>query len=763
MAKIITVKGAVQGVGYRPFIAGIATEYNLKGYVKNTGDCVEILVLGADEDIDAFCDRIKSDGPKGSFVVSVLIKDHEEVPFDSFEIIESEDIDLSRELPIFLPDIGICSDCMEEMLYKGNRRYGYPLISCAVCGPRLSILDVFPYDRDNTAMKPFKMCSKCASEYKTGRRRHAQTISCFDCGPQLILKYPDGKQLDPETSIDSAKELIKKDGIIGLKGVSGYQLVCKSSSKAAGRLRLLKGRENKPFTMMFSTIYEIKKYCYVSSLEEELLTSFARPIVLLKKKADVPKEVIGDSAYIGAFLPSMGAHRLLCDDLGPLIVTSANISGSPIITDDEEFDSIFLNKEDHVDGVLCHERRINMPQDDSVLFVTDTKKKETYQFIRRSRGYAPLPVFLDEKTAVNTKSVLAFGGDLKSTFSIGKKDRIITSQFIGDLEDAGTFENYNRLLRDYLRLFETVPDIIVSDRHPGYHSTKLAAEYSGEHNTEYITVQHHHAHILSVMAENSLDSCIGVSFDGTGFGDDGKIWGGEFLYCTGPNMLRKGHLSYVKLCGGDNAPKKAHIVRDCYLEAAACSKVKASAESIVKAALLNNINTFETSSAGRLFDAVSSLLGIKDENSYEGECAILLEQEAMAYLDSDDHGETDNKLSFEINALDGAYILDQVKLFWDIYLLKEAGVSIPCIAYLFHMALSSAIADVCDKIRLETGENKVCLSGGVFNNRILLKKSSELLLDKGFEVYWNMKLPLGDGGISAGQAYFVTLQELENN
>ncbi|MBO6242527.1 MAG: carbamoyltransferase HypF [Butyrivibrio sp.] len=754
MTVKIIVKGAVQGVGYRPFVLKKANEYGLFGQVKNIGAAVEIIASGSEEIIDSFTNMLQDEHPDGAFILSVekTVLDEVNFFFTDFSIVKSTVVDLKSELPVFLPDIGVCDTCLTEMLSVDNRRYKYPLISCASCGPRISILDSLPYDRNTTTMSDFTMCPKCSHEYKNGRRTHAQTISCHDCGPFMILDYFDGSgtcHLERQEAVDRAVSLLKNNKILGLKGISGYQLICKPEDEILKRLRLIKGRENKPFAVIFSTIDKIKERAFVNAKEEELLLSSARPIVLLKAKKGFDYEVCKDSDYIGAFLPSAGIHRLLTDELGPLVCTSANISGQPMIIDDKDFKNTFFNKELCVEGILYHDRRINQPQDDSVMFVIEQDKDIfSSQFIRRARGFAPLPILCP--STCSDSSIMCFGGDLKSTFSFAKKDRVIMSQFIGDLEDAKTLDNFDLLINRYSKLFSFTPDIAVCDRHPLYHSSKRAFDYAKARNIKLLSIQHHYAHVLSVMAENSLHSCIGIAFDGTGFGDDGKVWGGEIFLCKDTEYKRAGHLSYIKLMGGDSAPKKADLVKNCY-EYALGNNIS----DIVKAALLNNINTFETSSVGRLFDAVSALLEIKTYNSYEGECACSLEKEASK-------SDGVNYPVFECKMVDDeeTIILDQLDLFKQIYECKASGAyDIKDIAYGFHMSLTSYILNVCSILKDRTKEINVCLSGGVFANRILLKNTVSVLRKEGFNVYWNRLVPSGDSGIALGQAYYGLLRK----
>lgn len=769
MIKLLTVKGAVQGVGFRPFIAASAKEYSIKGYVKNIGAGVDILAMGDESDVLSFVEKIKNSPPKGSFILSLTERSESDSDRDylssctSFSIIDSSPEDLSGEIPVFLPDIGICDDCMKEMLDKSDRRYRYPLISCALCGPRMSILNFLPYDRKSTTMKEFNMCPDCAREYEEGRRKYAQTISCHNCGPQYIFKEKNS-ELFGEKGIERAVEILKKGGVIGLKGVSGYQLLALPTSKSAARLRRVKGREKKPFALMFRDICDIRKYSEVSETEEALLKSSARPIVLLNGTFSFPFEVSGQSRYIGSFLPSAGIHRLLLEEISPLIVTSANISDMPIITDEPGFDQTFLsaNADDVcADGCLFHHRKINIPQDDSVLFTIKTKRGEYAQFIRRSRGYVPMPVFIPGDDISSDRTVFAFGGDLKSTFCIAHKNRALMSGHIGDLSDLETGQNYRGESRLFKKIFMQEPNLFVCDMHRSYFSSGMARKMDLKPGQELIELQHHFAHTYSVMAENGLVNSIGVSFDGTGYGSDNKIWGGEFVICKGKEHKRLGHLSYITLAGGNEAPKHARSVQKCYEFGAGPSNIKAGSmerkDDLVFAALKNGINTFDTSSMGRLFDAVSSLLGISGYNSYEGECAILLENAAWEFAHATSESEAP-AFEFSVTEENGELVADQQKLFFDIKNYYRDHIhEVNAIAYAFHRAITDLIVKMCVRIRERTGENKVSLSGGVFNNRLLLTESINELENNGFEVFWNRLVPLGDGGISLGQAYYGLL------
>lgn len=773
MTKIITVKGAVQGVGYRPFIAKKATEYGLKGNVKNIGAAVEILISGKEADVASFICMLKNEMPIGAYILSIEAHDAEPdiLISDGFSIIDSAEINLEDEIPVFLPDIGICSDCMEELLDKNDRRYRHPLISCAVCGPRFSIINKLPYDRDTTTMASFEMCPECDHEYKNGRRHYAQTISCHSCGPQMkfVFLNEDGSECEllKEDAVKKAAQELKNGGIIGLKGVSGYQLVCKPLKEAAAKLRRIKGRENKPFAIMFSSVKSALEYAEISDLEKELLESDKRPIVLLKKKAEIPFEVDKGSRYIGGFLPSAGIHRILCDEVGPLIVTSGNKSDSPIIFKDDIFKDTFLRQpsedEPAISGILYHDREINIAQDDSVMFVIKNKYGESAHFIRRARGYAPLPFIIDDDSfSENKECILAVGGDLKNTISFAKKDRILTTHYISDLsDDIDNMEFWKRVLRHYEELFYLKPTVVVSDLHPLYASSYMASKM----DLKQIKLQHHFAHIYSVMAENGLKCALGAAFDGTGYGTDGAIWGGEFIYINRTTPIRAGHLSYVNLVGGDEASKNAVQTMNCYIGQCiseglldqSCTPAGKDIK-LLMAAQKIGAGSFKSSSMGRLFDAVSSLLGICDYNTYEGECAVNLEKCAADFAEGGEGKYPEFK--FDIRWEEGQIIFDQLSLFKDIYMCYNTrAAQKEAIAYGFHMAVIDMIKRAFCELGRNSDEKKICLSGGVFNNRIILAKAMEELKDLGFDVYCNRKVPVGDGGISLGQAYFAMLSE----
>ncbi len=813
MKALIRVTGAVQGIGYRPFVAELANEYALCGEVKNCGGIVIITAEGEAETVKAFYERLKISHPSGSIVLDVSLQILDEYEpegpkaFSGFHIVQSSEVDDEKSLPVFPPDIGICDDCLRELTDHSDRRYAYPLISCASCGPRYSILKKLPYDRDNITMDIYDMCPECAEEYRIGRRRHAQTISCHNCGPQMIYLTSDGQKLYGETAVDRAISDLSVDRIIGLKGIGGYQLVLRPFNESAvKRLRDIKGREQKPFAILFPDIDLIQSYCRMSNKEQELLESSARPIVLLDKDYNSIKShqsfaanVCGKSRQIGAFLPSSGIHKMITDSLGPLIVTSGNISGEAMIISDDEFKEKFADK---IDGILYYEREILRPLDDSVVQVIQlnrseenesefTEKKigfgngnhnaceknsEICRFIRRARGYVPLPIFLN-KPLKKDHIYYAHGADLKNTFAIGYGDRILPGQFLGDMESMKILDLHRKEIESMKAIFR-VSDLnaktadVIADMHPGYisvnearsHYKKLTEEIktkSSEENVTFTQIQHHHAHIGSAMAEHGLTECIGVAFDGTGFGTDATIWGSEILICRGAEFERAEHLRPVMMVGQNEAMKNASVTAACYLLDAGIEPnedvIKPDDKELLKAALINRINAYPNSGMGRLFDAVSCILGIADYNSYEGECAQALQNAAEEYLEDCNFQNippVDEFLDFPVNDME----FDSRELIKNLVAGKESG-NIKELAYRFHNTIAYALFRACSMQKKKTGLNKVALSGGVFANRLLLRLSVQLLEDNGFVVYLNNIMPTNDACICVGQVYLQSLRK----
>jgi hydrogenase maturation protein HypF len=736
----VTVKGLVQGLGFRPYIYRLATSMKLMGDVRNSGGIVRIRLYAVSREIlDGFISRLKNEKPEGARIDSVELRPIEQMSaYDAFSIISSDGI-RQDELADIPADIGICSKCLSEMKDLSNRRYGYPYISCASCGPRYSIMKHLPYDRDNTTMQSFDMCDDCQKDFADSmnpfaRRHFAQTISCKDCGPQAILRTSDA-ELNGNFALRQACEIIRNGGIIALKGVGGYQFVCDpEDTYAVLKLREIKGREKKPFAILFANIAEIRRFATVSSEEEKLLRSDARPIVLLNTsgKEWFSKFVCADSRSIGAMLPHTGIHEILASLCGPLIVTSGNIGGEPLSYKDDEF---FRHEYDGLEGVLYNKREILTPLDDSVVRLLGGRR----QTIRYARGYVPDRLQMMKSFR---KKLLAIGADLKSSFAIAKGSGIVLSQYIGDLESYAVQENFKKILKRQLDIYDFRPEAVACDKHPGYISGRLAKEYAEKNRIPVIGIYHHHAHVASVMAEHGLTHTIGVAMDGTGYGKDGKIWGGEIFYISGSVADRRDHIGYFKLIGGDEAAKDAAKDLQCLMHAADME----TDNPLIGVALDENINTFETSSAGRLFDIMAAALGLRTYNTYEAECAIALENAAYDAL----------RKGLTTYAL--PVTSDPVEMLYYAVKARDKGIDVREIALGFHRMLSSWIIQCCKKIRDEKADNNVSLSGGCFANRVLSEMCRVGLATNGFHVYMNEQIPMNDQGIAVGQAYILSMQ-----
>lgn len=781
MTYKILVSGLVQGIGFRPFVAELAESLVLGGSVKNLGGIVEIIVSGDKKAVDDFVQRLTCAGESGELPGCRIDGFEIEEIADSqngnkFHIVESGN---GREAKRFLPvDLPTCDRCVKEMHDPKNRRYRYPFISCTACGPRFSIQKAVPYDRETITMDDFPMCEACEKEYteKGNIRRHAQTIACKDCGPKLHYVeiqdtyVKDGKVThdflqisDEQQAISEAVEALLQGKIGAVKDIGGYHFAfMPTNSQAASRLREFKNRDKKPFAVMFLNLKEVRKYCEVSEKEAALLSSSARPIVLLKKKKDFVPEICGESDRIGALLPCNPLQILLLEETGPLVMTSGNRGGEPIIISEEEMKQHLGNG---IDFMLTHDREILTPLDDSIYQVTEidaseNTKKFVTQLIRRARGLAPEPIRLHRKLS---KDTFAAGGDLKAVFALGRDELVYLSQYFGDLEDVRCAESREDGIRHMTELLEIQPELTVGDLHPAYFSTQ---------NTEK-KIQHHHAHVASVIAEHGLEGkVLGVACDGTGSGTDGTIWGSEFLLCEEDKMERVGHFSSVKLVGGDASAKQADMTLYSYMLEArergldvsaffeACDDQKYKLQEM---AWKQNINTAYSSSMGRLFDAVAALLDICHCNSYEGECAIKLEQAAhigkkeIQTMQQSEANDLQNALSVCSMKVDDIWQANSVKLLVDIYRLKSKY-SKEVLAYLFHRAVGNAIVGLCDKICKEQEVKQVTLSGGSFINRILLSEVLKGLMARDVQVYTNEKVPCGDGCIALGQIYLATFK-----
>lgn len=755
--KRYLIYGLVQGVGFRPFVYSLAVGLGVAGSVCNLGGIVEIIAKARKEVLAAFLEELKDREGKDYEIHGIEEEDITEEEFlkeggkEDFFIKSSTE---SLHAFSLTPDIGLCDKCAKEASEERNRRHRHPFISCAACGPRYTILEQTPYDRHTTVMREFPMCEACEEEYTSpkDRRFHAETISCKACGPFLKWKDKGGISSsdcldygEREEAFDKALAVLKDGGIIAVKGIGGYHYVCTPFlSETVRRLRLLKGREKKPFALCFPDMDTVKEYAEVSPEEEKLLLGKAKPIVLLyEKERKMAEEVSGESIYLGSFLPYTPIQLLLTKELGPLIMTSANESGKPIIRQDEE---MFAIESEYLDGILYHQRKILRSVDDSVVKVTMGKP----QIIRRSRGYVPFPVLMEKKAP----DIFCAGGDLKAAFCFYKEGRAVLSQYFGDLEEYDILKEYENSYEDLKKLLSAEPKLAVCDMHPGYFSSEFAKSLK----LPLLQVQHHHAHIASVMAEHRLKGkVLGIAFDGTGYGTDGNIWGGEFLICEGGDFTRAGHLRYTTLIGGDASLKDAGKLALCYLLQEGLEEALPDERTpLIRTALKYNTNTYLTSSMGRLFDGVSALLGICTENRYEAEAAILLEQEARKALMG---GIEPSELHFGIREEGELYLIDPAPLLKSLVRLKETEKT-GALSLGFHYAVAEAVLALCKEIRKKQNIDDIALSGGVFGNTLLLERVTTLLEKSGFSVYRNEAVPPGDGCISLGQA-FIGLERCE--
>lgn len=747
--KFVRVEGIVQGVGFRPFVYKIALENNIRGWVNNTPKGVYIDIEGYKQEIYKFLKDLKEQSPPLSKIERIYIENKQIKNYNSFTIEKSREN--NGGITFISPDISICEDCKREINDENNFRYQYPFTNCTNCGPRFSIIKELPYDRHMTTMKPFEMCKKCSGEYKDpeDRRFHAQPNACPKCGPEIFLLDNKENKVKCDDSIKYAVDLIKDGNILALKGLGGFHLVCDAKNEdAVNNLRKRKLRPHKPFAVMMKDIKTVKKYCYVSKIEEEILTGIRKPILLLnKKESNLFHNIAPNNDKLGVMLPYTPIHELLFNEgIEVLIMTSGNVSGLPI---EYENDSALNNLKEIIDYFLIHNRDIHIPIDDSVSRVILGEER----LIRRARGYAPTPIKLE-----GIKETLAFGSHLKNTFSISKENYIFLSQHIGDLENTETYEHFEKGVNHFKKIYNITPKIQAYDMHPNY----LVSKFIKKENVKKVFVQHHHAHIVSCMVENNVnEKVIGIAFDGTGFGDDGKIWGGEFLICDYKNFERTGHINYVKMPGGDLAVKEPWRMAVSYLfnlykDDINSYKLKdvtsKQIQNIIKM-IKGNINCPQTSSMGRLFDAVSALLGIRNKITYEGQAAI--ELEAIADVE-------DEKIyDYEIENSNEDYIISTKNIMKNILEDIEENVDIKIIAKRFHNTVIDFSVSMCKLLREKYTISSAALSGGVFQNEIILTGLYNKLLKENFNVYIHKDIPCNDGGISLGQIVIANHKEKE--
>ena len=804
----VEVNGIVQGVGFRPFVFKLAHSLSLKGTVLNTAAGVLIEVEGVKEELEAFVSRLASDAPPLAAIDTLSTIKLEPVGYEKFTI--------SASLPgmslntLISPDTATCGDCRRELFDPADHRYLYPFINCTNCGPRFTITCGVPYDRENTTMKNFIMCAVCGTQYKepTDRRYHAQPLCCYDCGPELILTDMEGKvvasgnactnlernnaeeyntkehnakehnaeeyntkkhngkensaKAGKEASIElinKAAELLATGNILAVKSLGGYHLVCNAlDGNAVNKLRKRKYRDEKPFALMAADLDTIQKYCLVDDISSQMLQSSAAPIVLLSKKnaSGLPEQLAPGNPNLGVMLPYTPVHLLLfsketgkkveCPEV--LVMTSGNKSDEPICYDDEE---AFNRLKRIADYFLTNNRPIRTRTDDSVIRIF---KGQEY-FIRRSRGYAPAPITIDRAVLpTDPPSVLALGGEQKSTFCLSKGNRFFVSQHIGDLENLETLHSFEEGIGHYKRLFDINPTIAAFDMHPAYLSTAFA---QGLKDTILVPVQHHHAHIASCMAENNLSgNVIGVAFDGTGYGEDNNIWGGEFFTGGYVHFQRAAHLQYFKLPGSEAAVREpwrvaASLLHQFGFKLDLPGGIAADKLKLIAGMLEKGINSPLTSSMGRLFDAVAALIGIKAENRFEGQAAIELEHAAKGMIGSAycyNVEDTGNHFTIGIKDMIGEILEDIAE-----------GMLPGKISGRFHGTVANMVVEICGRIRRKKGLDRVILSGGVFQNTLLLSTCMDQLELQGFKVYIHRRVPANDGGISLGQAVIAMARQ----
>ena len=746
-----TVSGLVQGVGFRPFAYVTAAELALAGSVGNTVDGVVVEVEGDPDAVAEYGRRLREDAPPLAMVTSVQATDLPVEGGTGFTIAASGGDGPARTLAS--PDVAICADCLRELRDPADRRYRHPFITCTNCGPRFTIITRLPYDRDATTMAGFAMCPACRTEYEdpADRRFHAQPIACPDCGPRLDLRTGDGATAHGEDALRAARELLAAGRIVAVKGLGGYHLACDArNAGAVAELRRRKRRGGKPFAVMVADLDAARRLVTLTPGEAELLTGIRRPIVLLPRRTGagdgVADAVAPDNPDLGLMLPYTPLHVLLFglpgDPPGPdaLVMTSGNLSGEPIVTDDAEALSRLAPL---ADAWLRHDRGIRVPCDDSVSRHVAGAELP----IRRSRGYAPLPLALP----FEVPPVLAAGADLKNTCALGSGRYAWVSQHVGDMDDISTLDALTRTQRHLSELTGVRPEVLVADRHPGYRSGDWARGHADGRPVRL--VQHHHAHIAAVMAEHGIgidEQVIGVAFDGTGYGDDGAVWGGEVLIADYKSYRRAAHLGYVPLAGGDASVLRPYRMALSHLRAAGLAwhpKLPAVAacppaeRDVLAHQLATGFGCVPTSSMGRLFDAVSSLAGVRHLAEYEAEAAIVLEGRARG---------ADSGAGYEFGLADPT-VADPGPVIRAVAEDVASGVDPAVIAARFHAAVTALIAALAERCRTQTGLDVVALGGGVFQNALLIEAAGRALAERGFTVLRPRLLPPNDGAIALGQ------------
>ncbi len=736
-ARDLEVRGIVQGVGFRPFVWRLAARHGISGWVRNRSGVVEIHAEGDQRALDAFCAQIASEAPALARVEEVRSSPTATLGLTGFEVDESLETPGGDRL--VSPDVATCDACLTELFDPNDRRYRYPFINCTDCGPRFTIIESLPYDRERTSMRAFPLCEDCAREYHdpANRRFHAEPVACPACGPRLELRDVSWRRIEGDPVAEAAS-LLRRGRIVALKGLGGFHVACDATDEESVReLRRRKVRPDKPFAVMVTDIERARERFGASEAEIALLASSRAPIVLVRDLGRLAPSIAPGHRRQGAMLPSTPLHHLLLREVGiPLIMTSGNRSDEPICVGN-------LEARERLSGVadafLVHDRDIVARYDDSVTRVWRDEPVVT----RRARSFAPSPLELP----VQVRPILGVGALLHGAFCLAKERRAFLSQHIGDLDTEEAMRAFEDALDRYRKTLGVEPEVVAHDRHPDFLSTRFAEETG----LPRVAVQHHHAHVAAVMAEHRLEGpVIGVAFDGFGLGDDGTVWGGEFLACDWAHAERLGHLRPVRQPGGDAAVRHpwrmalAHAAdAGCLDEALALVGEHRNETATVLGQVRTGLASPMTSSAGRLFDAVSALAGVCREATYEGQPAMLLEQIALPI---DEPG-----YPVEIQTADGRLVADTRPIVAGVVRDLHAGTPTPLVSARFHAALAAAIVLVCERVRASTGLERVCLGGGVFQNDLLLSEAVARLERGGFHPYVPHEVPAGDGGIALGQ------------
>lgn len=740
----IFITGVVQGVGFRPFIYRLAKKYDLTGFINNSSQGVFIEAEGDQNRIDQFITDIKTEKPEHAFIQNQECTFIEPAGYTEFIIQHSSET--GEKTAMILPDIATCPDCLREIFDPENRRYLYPFTNCTHCGPRFTIIESLPYDRPNTTMRLFPMCEACKKEYTDpeNRRFHAQPNACPVCGPHVVFRNPDGNILsERHEAVEAAAGAIRNGKIVAVKGIGGFHLMADARNGDAVReLRKRKQREEKPFALMASRMTWIETCCDVTEQEQRLLKSPQSPIVLLRKNARISElsdDIAPGNPYLGIMLPYSPLHHILMKMLDiPVVATSGNLSDEPICIDERD---ALARLNGIADYFLAHNRPIVRHVDDSIVRTIMNRE----MIMRRARGYAPLPIILDTKEKT-TETVLAVGAHLKNTVAVNQAGRCFISQHIGDLDTVQSGEAFEKVIGDLRMMYDLKPSVVVSDLHPDYASTRFASVYPAK----YMRLQHHVAHTLSCMSENDLEPpVLGVSWDGTGYGDDGTVWGGEFLLIGEHDYRRIAYFRPFMLPGGDHAVREPRrsalgIFYEMFgrnlnkIESPSVQSFSSSELSAIETMLVRRLNSVYTSSAGRLFDAAASLIGLRQKCRYEGQAAMELE-----FIS----GVTESSYPFQLNEVNGCIIIDWKPMIKQMMTEYNDGGNQNRIASLFHRTLTNIILSVAKKLNIKT----VALSGGCFQNRLLLESAINQLQNNGFKPFWHQRIPTNDGGISLGQ------------